>query len=673
MKLNRLSTRDGTGRQDDMASQIAGRLQEINERGGLKREYTVVSVDVEKRTAELSFSSEVEVPRWFGIEVLDHTPGAADLSRLQNKAPLLWNHDWDEQRGVVESASIDADRKGRAVVRLSRSDDGEELLRDMADGIITKVSVGYKVTGMRWMEEREDTDVYLVTSWMPYEISMVSVPADDTVGVGRSAENPREEPRRKPQQNERISNTPTPVRTDQPMHIKIVRNAAGDLVRAEVDDEGNILKVLETLEKAGEGAQAARNAGTDAERSRVRAITDLGKQYDATDLALEFIGSGKPAEEFQRSLLDHVVKNRGSQKPLAEQERNANIGLTDGEAQRYSLMNVVRALTNPHDANAQKAAAFEIDCSRAAAKAYGKEARGIIIPQDVLGRAFNAGGAANTPTGSTTGSQLVANELLSGSFIEMLRNRTTAMRLATVMGGLVGTIDIPKQTGGATGYWIGEGENAQEGVPSIGQISAAPKTVAAYTDITRRLMMQSTPDAEGIVRRDLLNALAQTIDKAAYYGSGTGNEPRGIKNYTGLNAVDFAAQWPTFAELVQMESEVAADNADVNSMGYVGNARFRGHCKTTTKFGAGTSGTIWEQGGTVNGYRAEITNQIANGDVFHGNFADFVIAMWGGLDMTVDPYSLSKSGGLRIVVFQDVDFMLRRVESLCYGSATVTP
>ena len=183
-------------------------------------------------------------------------------------------------------------------------------------------------------------------------------------------------------------------------------------------------------------------------------------------------------------------------------------------------------------------------------------------------------------------------------------------------------------------------------------------------------MMQSTPDAEMIVRNDLINALAQGIDLAGYYGSGSGNEPKGLKNYTGINAVTFAtAGKPTFAELVSMESEVAADNADIGHMGFIGNARFRGHCKTTPKFGSGTEATIWEQGGTVNGYRTEITNQVKDGDVFFGNFADLIIGLWGGLDLTVDPYSLSKSGGTRIVVFQSVDMVLRRVESICYGAA----
>ncbi len=118
---------------------------------------------------------------------------------------------------------------------------------------------------------------------------------------------------------------------------------------------------------------------------------------------------------------------------------------------------------------------------------------------------------------------------------------------------------------------------------------------------------------------------------------------------------------------MKMESEIAADNADVNGMAYVMNSGMRGHFKTTEKF-SGTSGnTIWEQGGTVNGYGSEVTNQISAGDLFFGNFADLIIGMWGGLDLTVDPYSLSKSGGTRIVVFQDVDMAVRRVESFCLG------
>ena len=143
-------------------------------------------------------------------------------------------------------------------------------------------------------------------------------------------------------------------------------------------------------------------------------------------------------------------------------------------------------------------------------------------------------------------------------------------------------------------------------------------------------------------------------------------QPKGILKHTGVNAVSFAAANPSFAELVDMETQIAIDNADVSSMAYVANAKMRGYAKTALKH-EGIAGTIWEQGGTINGYRTEVTNQIEDGHVFMGNFSDLIIGMWGGLDLTVDPYSGSKSGRLRIVVFQDVDFALWRVESFCIG------
>jgi HK97 family phage major capsid protein/HK97 family phage prohead protease len=665
-----LMTRDA---REGTAPKVAERLQALSKEKH-HREATVGAIDIEARTVDLSFSSELEYERWWGVEILGHAAGEVRLARLQDKAAVLWNHDWDDQRGVVESARIDGDNKGRAVVRFSKSDDGEHLFQDIVDGIVTKVSVGYAIHGIKLVEEREGMDVYRVTDWEPFEISMVSVPADATVGVGRGAEKPHEEQAEKTADNSASINNSTAqqtlTRTENTMD-KILRDAQGNLVRAKVDDNGKIVEVLEMIERAGEAAAAATTRGAEAERNRVTAIGNMGREYKNETLAMQFITDGKSAEDFQRALLADFATER-SKAPLADQNGGAGIGMSETDVRKYSLMKVVRALANPQDAAAQKAAAFEIECSIAAQRQYGKEAKGILIPADVLGsRAFNAGGAANTPAGSTSGANTVATELASGSFIEMLRNRTTIMRLGTTMAGLVGNVDIPKQTGGATAYWLGEGADATEGVPTVGQIALTPKTVAAYTDITRRLAMQSTPDAEGIVVRDLRNAMSQAIDYAGYYGTGADNQPKGIKNYTGINAKDFAAANPTFAELVEMESLIAADNADVNSMAYVMNALMRGHCKTTPKFGSGTESTIWEPGNSVNGYRTEVTNQVATGDVFFGNYADLIIALWGGLDLTVDPYSLSKSGGLRLVVFQDVDFVLRRVESICWGSAAV--
>lgn len=662
-----MNTRDLTGG-DAARDKVTERLVEIRKHGQMRREATVGAIDKEARTVELSFSSEAEYRRWFGMEVLGHDAAEIRLDRLQNGAPLLWMHNWRDQRGVVESVRIDDDRKGRALVRFSKSEAGEQLFQDICDGIVTKVSVGYMVHGLKLIEEREDVDVYRVTDWEPFEISMVSVPADDSVGVGRVLENPQEETPSISGDNRKHQSLPA-KRTAKAMNEKILRDAQGNLVRAKVDEDGKIVEVLEVIERAGDADRASVTRGQEAERARVRAITEMGNQYGKTELALKFIGEGKSAEEFQRELLHQYAAERGN-KPLAEQQRDANLGLSDKEVKRFSLMRAIRALADPGDKAAREAAAFEFECSRAAAEAYGKTPKGIIIPNDILAdRAFGAGGNAS----ATGGAAAVATNLLAGSFIDILRKRAWVMRRARSLAGLVGNVDIPKQTGSTQAYWVGEGSGPTAGQPALDQISMTPKTLGAYTDITRRLLRQATPDAEAIVRDDILNVVALELDRVAIYGSGNEFQPKGLKNYSGINGVDFAAAGqPTYAELVAMETAIALDNADVDAMSYAFNAAIRGHAKTTLKFSGVASGTIWEPGNTVNGYATDVSNQIETGDVFFGNWQDLVVAMWGGLELTVDPYALSTSGGLRLIALQDIDVNLRRVESFCWGSNLVS-
>lgn len=664
----KLSTRDAQGNPNDQASNIATRLKEISQRGGLRREATFGEVDLEARTVELSFSSETDtVHRWFGIEILSHDATAANLTRLNNGAPVLWMHDWNDQRGVVEQARIDADRKGRAVLRFSRSEAGEQLMQDVADKIITKVSVGYLVDGMKLIEERDDEDVFLVTSWTPYEISMVSVPADDTVGVGRTAEIPQEEKPGKPADNPTSikESAAARVKTEdqRTMKYRTFRDAQGNLCRVAVDDAGTDVGTVEIIERAG----AERAAGQEAERVRVRELMELGRAYNAVDKAAKFAEEGKTADDLRRELLHDFAAQRGN-RPLSEQTQDANIGLSDKEVRQFSIMRAIRAMADPQDRTAREAAAFEFEASAAAAQRYGKSPKGIIIPNDVLARDFSTTAPAGGP-----GHNIVATNLLAGSFIELLRKKAWVMRRARTLAGLVGNVDIPRQNASTQAYWVGEGGAPNKSEPGVDQIAFTPKTVGAYTDITRRLMLQATPDAEALVRDDLLKVMALEIDRVAIYGSGSTNQPLGVKNQTGINAVDFAtAGKPTFAEIVDMETQIALDNADVDSMSYAFNAGIRGYMKTALKFpDTAASGTIWEQGNTVNGYAADVSNQVASGDVFFGNWQDLVIAMWGGLELTVDPYSLSTSGGLRLVALQDVDMNVRHKESFCYGSDTV--
>jgi HK97 family phage major capsid protein/HK97 family phage prohead protease len=662
----KLMTRDNTPSQ---TNKLAERLHEIRERGGLKREATLGVVDKDARTVEVSFSSEVEYERWFGIEILSHDANAVDMARLNNGAPVLWMHDWDDQRGVVESARIDADRKGRAVVRFSKSPAGEQLMQDVADGIVRKISVGYMVNGMKLTEARADLDVYLVTEWQPYEISFVSVPADDSVGVGRSAQNPQEETPAKPTDNSsQIQNSAATRRSTEDhltMKYRTYVDAQGNLCRVAVDDAGHDVGAVEIVERAAERA-AAQARGADAERARVRELTEMGKAYNASERAMEFIAEGKTAEDLRRVLLDDYAKQRGGGQAMAE-VKDSQIGLTDKEVRTFSLMKAIRVMADPQNAQFRNDAAFELECSRTAAERYGKNPKGVIIPADVLSaRSFGQGGGGSTGGGAN----LVATNLLAGSFIELLRHKAWVMKRARMLAGLVGNVDIPRQNAATQAYWVGEAGSPTGNQPGIDQIAFTPKTVGATTDITRRLMMQATPDAEVIVRDDILKVLALEIDRVAIYGTGSTNQPMGLKNISGISAVAFGtAGQPSFAELVQMETDVALADADVDGMSYSFNAGIRGHLKTTLKFpGVNGSQTIWEQGNTVNGYATNVSNQIASGEVYFGNWMDLVIAMWGGLELTVDPYSLSTSGGLRLVALQDIDVNIRHKESFVLGA-----
>lgn len=668
-----------------VAQREADVLAKLKDKGG-NRSAEVVGVDVDARTVELAFSSEAEVPRWFGIEVLSHDPVAVDLSRLNDGGALLDGHDWGKQRGVVERAWIDSDRKGRALVRFGKSAAADELFQDVVDRIKRHVSVGYRISAIKLTEEREDVDVYTVTRWEPYEISIVPIPADTSVGVGRSADMPApvaDIPAMEPEASPPETSGVTPTRAAHPnkettasMNIKTLRDASGNLVRAKVDADDNIVEVLEVIERASDAERTARTAGADAERARVRSITDIANKYgrnvaDVETLARSALADGHSAEQFQDAILSAIDKRAAA--PLNEQLAGADVGLSQSEIRNYSILRVVRALIDPTDSRAQKDAAFEFRVSEAARAKQSNTSDRFVVPTDVLRHAvagehmLRAPLSAGKVSGANTGGNLIATELQPGSFIDMLRNNTTIMRRGRVLGGLVGNIDIPKKLGGTQGYWLGsEDAEAQETGMELGQLPMNPKTVAAFTEFTRKMVQQSSLDVENLLRADLAESMGLTIDLAGYYGSGTGGEPLGIANLSGINAVPFAAVQPTFVELVGMETAIAADNASVDAMSYVGNTGFRGHAKTTLKF-EGVAGTIWEQGGSVNGYGCEITNQVATGDVFLNNFNDLLIGLWGGLELHVDPFTHSRRGRIRITTFQDVDFAHRRAASFCLG------
>ena len=568
-------------------------------------------VDEDKRTVNISVSSETPVERSFGMEILDHSERSIDLEFAKSgNMPLLLDHDPRQQIGVVEDVYLDSSaRRLRATVRFGRNGLAKEVYDDVVDGIRSNISVGYQVHDM----QKEGADSYRVNSWQVMEVSVVSIPADTRVGINRSHE---------------IANSP---KTE-------------PLVRKEPDmSEENKIDIDAVKAEASRAA-----AKETAEMYR------LAAKHQQRDLADKAVAEGRSLAEFRGQLLD-VIGN----KPMDE----ADIGMNDKEVRQFSLMKAIRAMANPSDRGAQDAASFEFEAAKEAAKRAGADPQGLYIPTDVL----RSWGQRDLNTSDD--SAMVAEAYRGGDFIDVLRNASSVMQAgATMLTGLKGDVKIPKKTAASTAGWIStEGGAAAESEPTFGQVTMSPKTLGAFTDITRLMMMQSSLDIENLIRNDLAQGIALAIDNGALQGSGSSGQPTGIKNTSGINApTAFAAANPTFAEVVAMETAVAEDNALLGNLAYIMPASMAGALKTTAK-DAG-SGQFVLQNGEVNGYRAIISNQVTAGDLYFGNFADLLIGMYGGLDITVDPYTASTSGTVRIVALQTVDAAVRHAVSFAVNN-----
>jgi len=643
-------------------------------------------VDVTARTVTLAFASETPYERYWGVEILDCTAPAMRQGRLRSGANLLCDHDSRDVVGVVESVEIGADRIGRAVVRFGKSARAEEVFQDVVDGIRRNVSVGYMIHKAQLVETKEGMETYRVTDWEPFEVSLVSVPADASVGVGRSADADLDKKDLTVQVTVWQSDPKdcTDCAACAACAACVAMHGCSDCAScADCADCAVMQACVDCAAMQGctecAAMQACASTPTPS-TSEMKAIIMPTEKIEAVaqrnhaaeisaiasgipggaDLAMRAIQDGKTVEEFQQIAIKAL-----SNKPLP----TADIGMSRDEVKRFSVVRAINALANPGDAAAQKAAAFERDCSEAAASKIGKQSRGLMVPYDVQKRDLTVG----APTG---GGNLVATDLLSGSFIDILRNAMVINTLgARTLTGLNGMIAIPKQTGAATAYWVAENGAPTESQQTVGQVTMSPKTVGAFSDISRRLLLQSSIDVEAMVQNDLATVLGLAIQQAAINGLGSANQPSGLLTLitpSVIGGTDGAA--PTWANIIALETAISAANADIGTLGYLTNAKVRGKLKGTEKFATTNGSPVWEAGNTpLNGYRAAVTNAVPSNltkgasdvasAIMFGNWGDLVIGMWGGLDLMIDPYTGSTAGTIRVVALQDVDVAVRNALS----------
>ena len=622
--------------EEDRAEEPEEKRSVIGERMQRTEATDIRSLD--ERTFEFPFSSEYPVTRYFGSEVLSHDSKAPNFMRLNDGAPFLFNHNPDKVLGVVERAYLDEDKKrAYAKIRFSRSDFAKQYLDDVKDGILRGISFGYSIDEV---EQREEG--VLATSWTPHELSLVSIPADPTIGIGRSL----------------LSEEPAMPESSQPEDTTITNEAP-----VEKQETRSAVTTASTpapaMEEQTPNLEVIRSEAKKAEKDRVAAINALGAQHRMADLAQELIDGDNSVDEARAAFLEKLG-TRQVEQPIRSADVTSNdVGLSQKEVKRFSFVRALNYLANPGDQSARREAEFEIEVGQAASKQYERSSNGIVVPNEVLRRDLNVGTA-------TAGGNLVDDVLLSGSFIDLLRNRLALADAGmTTLTGINGNISIPKQGSSATAYWVGEGSSPTESQQTIEQVNLSPKTCGAFVDYSRKLLLQSSIDVEQMVRDDLARVLALELDRVGLNGSGSSNQPLGIINTTGIGTQTITT-FGTFAEYIGMETDVAVANADAGSLRYIINASARGALKSTEK--ATNTGMFVYENDEINGYPVTVTNQLANNDALFGDFSQLIMAMWSGLDLTVDPYAGATAGTVRIIALQDVDFAVKQPGAFCYGT-----
>ena len=261
--------------------------------------------------------------------------------------------------------------------------------------------------------------------------------------------------------------------------------------------------------------------------------------------------------------------------------------------------------------------------------------------------------AAVQATVEGQGAETVAEDLLN--ILEPLRAKLVlAQAGASYMTGLVGNISIPAYSGSQV-TWEGEVADAKDGAGTFTEVKLEPHRLTAYIDLSKQFLIQDSVSAEEMLKRDIVNAIANKLE-ATILGSETiVNAPEGM-----LNGVVADSKAITYEDIVAMETELEEANVR-GDIKFVVSPSAKAALKTT-KIDAG-SGKFDMEGNEVNGYPVLCTSAVAGKGVIYGNFNDLVIGQWGGIDLTVDPYTQAANGKVRLVINAYFDAKPRRAES----------
>lgn len=583
--------------------------------------------DAKKKEVRVSVSSEEPCQGWVydsdaetwvrALEILGHGDGEIDKTRIADGLVIQDGH-YGRQVGIIDKPEV-SDGKLGGVVRFGHSQEARDLEADALDGIRKNMSVGYFVREWKKVKDGDKK-----TGKLPVYRAVKWCPYEAS-----------------------FVNVPADVRVGVGREMDMTEGEPAATTAAKKERSLPMAEPANTPAVTPAATPAADQAG------EIRELNGKIERLEGTigQLREELKKPTVPAE--QRGV---VLDPKDEQKIARE----------------YDLMKVIRCLAGVRDVDA----GFEREVSDEIAKQTKRSARGFFIPEQVMARAFNVG-----TTAGTAGKNLVSTDTLFAEMVPALVAETVLGKLgARIITGLVGDADIPKADA-ATAYWVSaEGGDATQTTPNIGQVKLTPHTVGAYTDITRRLMLQSGIGVQAFISQALRDAIAVAIETAAFSGAGTGGAPKGLDSTTGVNDIT-AATAPTLAKILEFITAIEEANANGVSMKFAGKPSVWAKLGSTldvreissggssaTTVGAVNGGYLLDTKSSMcQGYDFVKANLATAKKLYFGDWSKMVLAFWSGLDLTVDTASLSKSGGVRLVALQDMDVAITQPKAFSVG------
>jgi HK97 family phage major capsid protein len=404
-----------------------------------------------------------------------------------------------------------------------------------------------------------------------------------------------------------------------------------------------------------------------AERTRVSTIGAIAAQARSQGIAVDdnaAVRDGMSADQFRAQVYDSLINRQASFTPGTPSRTEAR------DLDRFSMGRGIQLA-----ASGRQLDGVELEMHQEAireAREFGLVLTGQFhVPMMALqhGRRDMTAGVAGDG----------GNTILTtfGPFIELLYNKLTMRKLGTqFITNLQGNFSLPKLATGTAPAKAAENAALGESSPTSALVNFSPKRAGRFVEYSKQLVMQSSLAWEPILRNDLSSMLAVVMETASINGGGT-NEPTGILGTAGIGSVAGGTNGLalTRSNAIKLKTAVSVANADIGSLGFLTNAAVRGKAQETA-IDAGSGLFLWKEDrdDSFLGYQAGVTNCVpstltkgtASGicsAMIFGNFADSVLAQWGGIDFTVNPYIKDTEGLIRITADCFYDFGIRRAAS----------